>query len=67
MVPDLEAMGIRMLLNECEPIERGVYLAARRRSMFLTAAWWRACSCLNASLISASKEESADRKPKLKR
>ena len=23
MVPDLEAMGIRMLLNECEPIERG--------------------------------------------
>lgn len=22
MVPDLEAMGIRMLLNECEPIER---------------------------------------------
>ena len=30
MVPDLEAMGIRMLLNECEPIERGgatIYLA----------------------------------------
>jgi len=30
MVPDLEAMGIRMLLNECEPIMRGsakIYLA----------------------------------------
>ncbi len=30
MVPDLEAMGVRMLLNECEPIERGgttIYLA----------------------------------------
>jgi hypothetical protein len=30
MVPDLEAMGIRMLLNECEAIERGgatIYLA----------------------------------------
>ena len=30
MVPDLEAMGIRMLLNECEPIEREaatIYLA----------------------------------------
>jgi predicted MPP superfamily phosphohydrolase len=30
MVPDLEAMGIRMLLNECEPILRGgskIYLA----------------------------------------
>jgi predicted MPP superfamily phosphohydrolase len=30
MVPDLEAMGIRMLLNECERIERGddsIYLA----------------------------------------
>ncbi len=30
MVPDLEAMGIRMLLNECEPITRGdttIYLA----------------------------------------
>lgn len=30
MVPDLEAMGIRMLLNECEPIVRGdqtIYLA----------------------------------------
>ena len=30
MVPDLEAMGIRMLLNECEPIKRGgatIYLA----------------------------------------
>src|SRR4029077_16235712 len=30
MVPDLEAMGIRMLLNECDPIERGgatIYLA----------------------------------------
>jgi predicted MPP superfamily phosphohydrolase len=30
MVPDLEAMGIRMLLNECEPIRRGgasIYLA----------------------------------------
>lgn len=30
MVPDLEAMGIRMLLNECEPIGRGdatIYLA----------------------------------------
>jgi predicted MPP superfamily phosphohydrolase len=30
MVPDLEAMGVRMLLNECEPIKRGdatIYLA----------------------------------------
>jgi hypothetical protein len=30
MVPDLEAMGVRMLLNECEPIMRGsakIYLA----------------------------------------
>jgi len=30
MVPDLEAMGIRMLLNECQPIMRGdmtIYLA----------------------------------------
>ena len=30
MVPDLEAIGIRMLLNECEPITRGratIYLA----------------------------------------
>jgi uncharacterized protein len=30
MVPELEAMGIRMLLNECEPIQRGserIYLA----------------------------------------
>ena len=30
MVPDLEVMGIRMLINECEPIERGgaaIYLA----------------------------------------
>jgi predicted MPP superfamily phosphohydrolase len=30
MVPDLEAMGVRMLLNECEPIARGgetIYLA----------------------------------------
>jgi predicted MPP superfamily phosphohydrolase len=30
MVPDLEAMGIRMLLNECEPIKRedaSIYLA----------------------------------------
>jgi uncharacterized protein len=30
MVPDLEAMGIRMLLNECAPIMRGgatIYLA----------------------------------------
>lgn len=30
MVPDLEAMGVRMLLNECEPITRGnatLYLA----------------------------------------
>ena len=30
MVPDLEAMRIRMLLNECEPIMRGgatIYLA----------------------------------------
>ena len=30
MVPDLEAMGILMLLNECEPITRGratIYLA----------------------------------------
>jgi uncharacterized protein len=30
MVPDLEAMGIRMLLNECDPIMRGdatIYLA----------------------------------------
>jgi uncharacterized protein len=30
MIPDLEAMGIRMLLNECEPIEREgatIYLA----------------------------------------
>src|SRR6202035_5095848 len=30
MVPGLEAMGIRMLLNECEPIMRGgetIYLA----------------------------------------
>ena len=30
MVPDLEAIGVRMLLNECEPIKRGdatIYLA----------------------------------------
>ena len=33
MVPELEAMGIRMLLNECEAIERGgqsIYLAQYR-------------------------------------